>query len=80
MSGNGWTTPKLICKKRRKSSIQKYHESNSITKHIRRPQGEGSDKENVQKFNPFSTVKEERPKSNGIGLSQETKVDSAPQV
>ena len=62
---DGWVTPKNIVKKRRKSSLAKFHQSKSIVDRIEREnQSSSQEKENVQKFNPFSSKGSQQPKIN----------------
>jgi len=49
-----WVTPKKIIKKRRKTSIAKFHQSKSVAAQISSESGHENQQE-VQRFNPFSS-------------------------
>ena len=54
-------TPKNIVKKRRKTAVSKFHESKSVADQIK--SSSSQEKENIQKFNPFSAKSIKNDKS-----------------
>ena len=74
---DGWVTPKNIVKKRRKTAVSKFHESKSVVDQIK--SSASQEKENIQKFNPFSAKSSKNGKESSLFEFQPQKEQSASQ-